>query len=48
MYIGYILAFIATLGTYASFSAAGFGALAVLPAFLVMIIVLTPFARKQT
>ena len=47
-FIGYILAFLAAIGTYASLSATGVGALAVVPAFFAMALVLTPFARKLT
>jgi len=45
-YIGFILALLAAIGTYASLSTTDFGALAVVPAFFVMIVVLGPFAPK--
>ena len=45
-YIGLILSFLAALGTYISLSATGFGVLAVVPAFVVMIVVLSLFAPK--
>ena len=46
--IGYALALFAFVGTYASLSATGIGTLAVLPAFVAMVLVLLPVARRLT
>lgn len=45
-YLGLLLSLLAALGTYASLSATGFGVLAVIPAFFVMVVVLAPFSPK--